>query len=171
MTTAPRISGSGQPPGSNGTVVRLPLLVTLAVTVVAAVAGLVVDGGPGLLGAVIGGAMVALFFSLGAVVLGVVARLAPTASLLVALLTYTLKVALLALVLVGLSRSGALDSDVDAQWLGGTVVAATVGWLAAHLRTSLTARVPVFDLPPDAADDRPEGSVPGPPEGQEASAR
>ncbi|QNN51960.1 hypothetical protein [Nocardioides mesophilus] len=158
MTTAPRISGSGKRPGSIGPVVRRALSVTFLIGLVAAVAGGVLGGAPALVGALIGAAMVALFFGLGALVLDVVAGLAPAMSLLVALMTYTLKVVLVGLTFVALSRSGALEGSVDGRWLGGTVIAATIGWLAAQVLASTRARIPVYDLPetpgPSSASSR-----------------
>ena len=112
MTTAPRISDSGRrrsSPGSIGPVVRPALVVTLVIGLVACVAGALVAGSGGLLGALIGTGMVAVFFGSGALVLDLVAGIAPSASLMVALLTYTLKVVLIGLVFVGLDESGALS--------------------------------------------------------------
>lgn len=176
MTTAPRISGSGPQPGGIGPVVRPALLATLGVGVVAAVAGGLSAGSAGLFGAVIGITMVAVFFGFGAVVLQVVATLAPAASLLIALLTYTLKVVLIGLVFLALSGSGALDSTVSADWLGGTVIAGTFAWITMQLRASTRVRIPAYDLPaPEAsgsaatgpADDA-SGSIS---RGKEAGAR
>jgi hypothetical protein len=47
------------------------------------------------------------------------------------MLTYLLQVAVLGLVLVGLSRSGATEHDVDVRWLGGTVIVGALAWSAA----------------------------------------
>lgn len=151
MTTAPRISGSGNRSGSIAAVMRPALLVTLVIGVVAAALGLVLDGSAGLFGTLIGIGMVVVFFGTGAAVLDVVARLAPAASLLVALLTYTLQVVLVGLVFVGLTESGALESAVDPRWLAGTLIAGTLGWLAAQVRASMRVRVPLYDLPADEA--------------------
>jgi ATP synthase protein I len=90
--------------------------------------------------------MVCVFFAAGAIVLDVVATLAPAASLLIALLTYTLKVVLIGLVFVGLSRSGLLEDSIDARWLGGTVIAGTLAWLAAQVVASTRVRIPVYEL-------------------------
>lgn len=174
MTTAPRISGSGPRPGSIGPVVRRGLAATALVGGVAAVLGAVLDGSPGLLGALVGAVMVAGFFGLGAAVLDVAARLAPALSLLVALLTYTLQVVLVGLVFLGLSRSGALESSVSGPWVAGTVITGTFAWLAVQVWTSTHTRIPLYDLPGPAQEARdsgpasPSGGVAGRPE---ASAR
>jgi ATP synthase protein I len=127
-------------------VVRRALVVTLAVGTTAAVVGALATGTPALVGAVIGTAMVCLFFGGGAIVLDAVAALAPTASLLVALLTYTLQVVLVGAVFVGLRRSGLLEETVDPQWLGGTVIAATLTWLTVQVVASMKTRIPVYEL-------------------------
>ena len=57
----------------------------------------------------------------------------PAASLLVALLTYTLQLLVLALVLAGLNRSGLLDDALDRRWLAAAVIAGTVAWMVAQI--------------------------------------
>jgi ATP synthase protein I len=137
-------------------VVRLSLVVTLLIGTAAAVVGAFAAGTPAVLGAAIGTAMVCVFFATGAFVLDVVATLAPAASLLIALLTYTLKVVLVGLVFVALNRSGLLDDAVDARWLGGTVIAGTLAWLVAQVVASTRVRIPVYEL--GVSKGSPEGS-------------
>lgn len=147
MTTAPRTPRTGQRPGVAGRAVAVAGLATLAVGAVLAGVGALTEGTPAAAGAAVGLLMVLVFFGLGAVVLDVVAGVAPALSLLVALLTYTLQVVLVGLVFVGLSRSGLLGSELDADWLGGTVIAGTLTWLAAQVVTTVRTRRPVYDLP------------------------
>lgn len=146
MTTAPQTTKSGPRPGAVGPVVRLASVATLLVGAVAALVGGLAAGVPAVLGAAIGTAMVCVFFATGAFVLDVVATLAPAASLLVALLTYTLKVVLIGLVFVALNRSGLLGGTVDARWLGGTVIAGTLAWLVVQVVVSARVRIPVYEL-------------------------
>jgi ATP synthase protein I len=146
MTTAPQSTSPGPRAGAVGPVVRRALVVTLAVSTAVAVAGALAVGTPALLGAVIGTAMVCLFFGGGAIVLDAVAALAPAASLMVALLTYTLQVVLVGAVFVGLRRSGLLEQAIDPRWLGGTVIAATLIWLTVQVVASLRTRIPVYEL-------------------------
>jgi ATP synthase protein I len=161
MTTAPRSSTPGTRPGGVGAVLRPALVVTAVIGVGGAVLGAVLDGRDAALGAALGALVVALFFGLGAFVLDVVSRLAPAASLLIALLTYVLKVVLLAVVFVGLQRSGAFDGDLDARWLGGTMIVATFAWTLAQLMVTLRARVPVYDVDlPDLPDSAPPSPAP-----------
>lgn len=130
--------------------VRATFSATLGVGLAAALVAAIAAGTPAVLGAVIGLGMVCLFFGFGAFVLGVVAGIAPAASLMVAMLTYTLKVVAIALVFAALSTSGALESDVDGGWLGGTVILCTLTWLGSSIFFTSRARIPVYDLPPIA---------------------
>jgi ATP synthase protein I len=128
-------------------VVRATFLATLVVGLLAAVAGAILSGTPGVSGALIGVGMVCFFFGFGAFVLGVVAGIAPASSLMVAMLTYTLKVVAIALVFAALSTSGALEEDIDAGWLGGVVIVCTLTWLGSQIFFTSRARIPVYDLP------------------------
>ena len=166
MTTAPRSPRTGQRPGVAGRAVVVAGLATVVVGAAVAVAGALVDGGPAAAGAGVGLLMVLVFFGLGAVVLDVVAGIAPTLSLLVALLTYTLQVVLVGLVFVGLTRSGLLGSDLDADWLGGTVIVGTLTWLAAQVVTTLRTRRPVYDLPASGAPSAASSESPATPSGE-----
>lgn len=117
-------------------------LVGVAATATAALA----TGAPGTRGALIGAGLVIGTFGFGALTVNAVASVMPSASLLVALLTYTLQIALLGLVFWGLTSSGATEDSIDATWLGGTAVAATVAWLVGQITGAVRARQPVYDL-------------------------
>ena len=160
MTTAPQTTRSGPRPGAVGPVVRVALVTTLLLGAAAALVGALAVGAPAALGVAIGAAMVCVFFAAGAFVLDVVATLAPGASLLVALLTYTLQVVLVGLVFVALTRSGLLEGDIDPRWLGGTVIAGTLAWLAAQVVASTRTRIPVYELgvPKGSSEGLPEAS-------------
>jgi len=142
----------GYRPTSERTPVRAALLAALAVGLAAVLLAAIVSGTPSALGAGIGVVMVCLFFALGAAVLIVVTSLAPAASLLVALLTYTFKALLIGLVFLALASSGALDGPVDARWLGGTVIACTLAWTTTQIVFTMRARQLVYDLPPRATE-------------------
>lgn len=132
--------------------------------VVAALAG----GADAATGALVGSLMVVGVLAFGAFVVDLVARVAPTASLLVALVTYTLQVALMALLFLAVSRADVLDSDTERGWLGGAVIAGALVWSVVQLRASTTARVPVFDDPRGPAAGTPGE---GPAAGAEGGAR
>ena len=137
-----------------------------AVVVLAIVAWLV-DGAPGVTGALVGGGLTLTVFVLGIGLVSVTARALPAASLMVALLTYTLQVLVLALVFAGLSRSGLLDDALDRRWLAAAVIAGTVAWMVAQIGLTARLRLPVYDLP-----DRTDAGAPAVgPERPEAGAR
>jgi ATP synthase protein I len=117
-------------------------LVGVAATATAAAA----SGGPGIRGALIGAGLVLGTFGFGAMTVNAVASVMPSASLLVALLTYTLQIALLGLVFWGLTSSGATEDAIDPTWLGGTAVSATVAWLIGQITGAMRARQPIYDL-------------------------
>ena len=124
-----------------------PLSVTGTIGLVLVGLAALTSGSSGAAGAAIGAVMVCVVFASGAVVLGAVALVAPAASMLVALLTYTLQVVLVALVYVTLSRGGTLEGPVDARWLSGAVIACTLAWTTSQIVVAVRSREPVYDLP------------------------
>jgi ATP synthase protein I len=76
-----------------------------------------------------------------------VAGIAPKVSLVVALMTYTLQVLLLALALIVLARSDLAPDTVDPRWLGAAVLVGTLVWMAALIVGTLRAGVPVSGEP------------------------
>jgi ATP synthase protein I len=86
-------------------------------------------------------------FGIGSLVVDRVAGALPSAALLVALMTYTLQVVLLAALFLVLSDSGLLDASLDRQWLAGMIIAGTFVWLGAHLVLAVRARIPAYELP------------------------
>jgi ATP synthase protein I len=103
-----------------------------------------------------------VFFGFGALTVNAVAAVSPAASLLVALLTYVLQVVAVGVVFLALDASGALGTTVDAGWVAGTVIAATLCWLVAQILAATRSRQPIYDLPTaasDPRDHRPEASA------------
>lgn len=155
---------SATPPRDTGTLVlvRAALATTVVGLVITLVAALAV-GSAAAWGALVGTALVVLVFGFGALTVNLVATVMPAAALLVALLTYALQVAVMALVFAGLSRSGLLDSTIDRGWLAGTVIAGTAAWLVVQVVLATTRRIPVYELPAEplatAGAARPEGGA------------
>jgi ATP synthase protein I len=125
---------------------------TLLGLVLAVVGGLV-DGRSGFAGAAVGAALAIGVFTFGVVTVHLVADLLPSASLLVAVLTYTLQIVFMALAFAALSGSDLLDGDLHRGWLGASVIAVTAAWLVTQLVATTRRRIPVYDLPP-ASDAR-----------------
>lgn len=120
------------------------LVAGLALTLV----GALVAGSTAAFGALVGTALVVLVFAGGSFAVDEVARVLPAASLLVALLTYTLQVLAMGLAFAAISRSGALDDSLDRGWLAGAVIAGTAGWLVLQIVLATRVRIPVYELRP-----------------------
>jgi hypothetical protein len=119
------------------------LLAGLVVVLIGALA----QGPHAAYGALVGTALCVAVFGFGAFVVNVVAGVMPAAALLIAMLTYTMQVALMALAFLALTRSGVLDETLDRRWLGGAVITATMSWLVAQIWLSTRARIVAYDLP------------------------
>ncbi len=153
-TTRFASAGTG-PRGAVGTQLRTGALV-LALGLAASLVGVVLSGPPAALGALVGTLLIVVVLVGGSVMLDLVATVLPAASLLIAMLTYTLQLLVLLLVLLALERSSLLGSELDRAWLGGAVIAATAAWTAAQLRVHLTRRIPVWDLRPGPDEGGPQ---------------
>jgi ATP synthase protein I len=137
-------------PATPGGQVRVAFTCTVTAGLLAVALGAATAGSAAATGALVGSLLVLLFFGFGALVVNAVASVSPTASLLVALLTYTLEVVALGAVFVALGRSGALAGAVDGGWIGVVVIALTLVWLAAQIFAALRSRQPLYDPRPDA---------------------
>lgn len=131
---------------ATGGIVRISA-VTLVVGAALVVLGALLAGSAAAYGALVGTAIAVGIFGFGSFVVATVARVMPVASLLVALLTYTMQVVLLALVFVLIRDSGLLESTLDRYWLGGAILLGAGAWMVVQLRASMTARIPAYDLP------------------------
>lgn len=131
--------------------VRVLLGAALGATVATlgtALAGLLLGGSAAAYGALTGALLVLLVFGLGAFAVNAVAFVMPSASLLVALLTYTLQVIVMGLLFWVLTTSGTLGSELDERWLAGAVIVGTLVWVGVQIRQAARARIPVYDLGP-----------------------
>ncbi|HYG93345.1 MAG TPA: hypothetical protein VD859_07110 [Nocardioides sp.] len=119
--------------------------VSLVVGLVLSGTGAAVAGSPAGYGALLGTAVAVVVFAFGSFAVDAVARVMPAASLLFAMLTYTFQVVVMALVFVGVTRSGLLEDTLDRRWLGAAVIAVVVSWCAVQLRAATTARIPLYE--------------------------
>jgi ATP synthase protein I len=124
-----------------------PLSFTAALGALLVSAAAVLTGSAGAVGAAVGAVLVCVIFASGALVIGAVTRVAPTASLLVALVTYTLQIVVVAGVYAGLSRGGALDGPVDPRWVSAAVIACTLTWTTSQVIAVVRGRQPIYDEP------------------------
>ncbi|QZY30189.1 hypothetical protein [Nocardioides coralli] len=135
--------------------------VTLVLGLLAAVVGGLTVGAPAAWGAVCGTALVVLVAAGGALVVNAVAGVLPSASMLVALLTYTLQLLLVLLALLGLERSGLLETTLDRTWVGGAVIGGVLVWLGTQVALATGTRIPAYDLTSDDPSASPSGSPSG----------
>lgn len=136
-----------RPPGTGVRVEGLGLATVAVATTGGALAGLgaLLAGAAAALGAALGAALVVGFFAFGALSVNLVAGIAPRISMVVALMTYTLQVLLLALALVALARSELAPGTIDPRWLGGAVLVGTLVWMSALIVGTLRAGVPAVE--------------------------
>ena len=118
-----------------------------AVVVLLAVAAAITGGTDAAVAAAVGGGLALGIFFCGTAALHVVAGMMPTMSLLFALLTYTLQVALMTLLMVGINQSGAFTTSLTRGWLAAGVILTTITWMAAQIWQATHLRLPVYDLP------------------------
>lgn len=132
---------------------------TSATTIVLAVTGALAQGRVEAVSALVGGGTVLLFFVFGAVVVGTASRLAPQTALLIAMLTYTFQVALVALVFAGLTKADVFESDLSEGWLAAALILGTFAWMGGQLTATLRAPI----APWEGAEDggTPEELPPG----------
>ena len=143
----------------SGSSPRLGALGSGAVAVVVlAVAAVLLDGRPAVVGAVVGGLVTLAVFGFGTALVSLVARLVPAASLLVALLTYTLQLLVLALVVAGLERADLDAATLSRGWFAAGVIAVTALWLVGQVVAATRQRIPVYESPEaDRTVDHPGG--------------
>lgn len=132
---------------SGTTVLLVGLGVTLLLGVVAAAAGGLLSGESAAWGALVGALLIAVVCAGGSLVVNLVAGVMPAASLMFALLTYTLQVVVLVTAFLALERSGLVGPHLDRAWLGGTAVIATFVWLVTQVVLAFRRRIPAYDLP------------------------
>lgn len=125
------------------------VLAVSAATAGMVLAAFIADDGAAVRSAALGGALVIVFFGFGALNVGIAARIVPNTALLVAMLTYTFQVVLIALVFAGLRRSDAFDSTLTEGWLAAGLIVGTLTWMTAQVVTTLRTPIPPWEV--DAA--------------------
>ena len=129
---------------------------SFVVGLVLVVAGAVLDGAPGARGAAAGALLTTVTFGWGASVVSAVSRVMPSASLLVALLTYALQLMLMAAgtkIVMDASDEGATFAR---GWLAAGVVTLGVTWIVAQVWTTVRQRTLAYELPPSELPSRTE---------------
>jgi ATP synthase protein I len=120
-------------PAAYARIARRSALVTAVAAVIMAAVGGGVDGVKGLLGAVLGAALVAVFFSISVFAVGQAARISPQAMMITAMGSYIVKILLLLLFVVRLSSTTVFSTRL----FGLTALACILVWCAAQVVWSL----------------------------------
>jgi ATP synthase protein I len=122
-------------------IVRRSVLTTAAVGVVMIVVSVAVGGTKGLLGAVLGGALVAVFFAISVFAVGRAARRSPQAMMITALTTYIVKILLLLFFVVRFANTTVFSSRL----FGLTALACILAWSASQVLWSMRLKTPYVE--------------------------
>ncbi|MFC6153772.1 hypothetical protein [Nocardioides yefusunii] len=139
-----------------GTVIlrRSSLVLVAVVAVLVGVAALVADSRAA--GTVLlVGVSTAFVLVFGSWSVHVVAAAMPSASLLVALLTYALQIAAMTALMASLAGSAEWENDIRPGWCVASVVVLVLTWMLLQVWFTTRARVLAYDLPSREGEPRP----------------
>jgi ATP synthase protein I len=122
-------------------IVRRSAATTLAVGVIMVVISVAVGGSKGLLGAVLGIALVAAFFAVSVFAVGRAARISPQAMMITAMTTYIIKILLLLFFVVRFAGTTAFNSRL----FGLTALACILAWSASQVIWSMRSKTPYVE--------------------------
>jgi ATP synthase protein I len=122
-------------------IVRRSALTTAAVGAVMIVVSVAVAGTKGLLGAVLGAALVAVFFAISVFAVGRAARRSPQAMMITALSTYIVKILLLLFFVVRFAGTTVFSSRL----FGLTALACILAWSASQVLWSMRLKTPYVE--------------------------
>ena len=115
---------------------RAGALTAVAAAIMVALSAALV-GVKGLIGALIGVAIVTVFFGISVLVVGWAARKSPQAMMVAALVTYVVKIVLLAVVVSSLNGTTAFST----RTLGFTAIGCILVWSAAQVITAIKVKM------------------------------
>jgi ATP synthase protein I len=122
-------------------IVRRSVVTTAAAGVVMAVICLAVGGSKGLLGAVLGIALVAVFFAISVVAVGRAAKVSPQAMMITAMTTYIAKILILLFFVVRFASS----TTFNTRLFGLTAIVCILAWTASQVTWSLRLKIPYVE--------------------------
>ena len=123
-------------PAAYARIARRSALVTAAAAVIMAAIGWGVAGGKGLLGAVLGTALVTVFFGISYLAVGRAARIGPQAMMITAMVTYIAKILILLFFVVGFSKTTVFNT----RMFGLTALACILVWCASQVYWSMRVK-------------------------------
>ncbi len=122
-------------------IVRRSVLTTAAAGAVMIVVSVAIAGTKGLIGAVLGIALVAVFFGISVVAVGRAARRSPQAMMVTALTTYIVKILLLLFFVVRFAGTTVFSS----RFFGLTALACILAWSASQVLWSMRLKTPYVE--------------------------
>jgi ATP synthase protein I len=122
-------------------IVRRSVLTTAAVGVVMIIVSVALAGVKGLFGALLGAALVAVFFAISVLAVGRAARKSPQAMMITAMTTYIVKILLLLFFVVRFAGTTAFNS----RQFGLTALACILAWSASQVVWSLRLKAPYVE--------------------------
>lgn len=128
--------------------VALAALVPAALVV--ATAGLA-QGADAALASAAGAGVVAIVLLFGSTTVDLVAGAMPSASLLVAMMTYGLQLAVLTAFLVSASAAPFFATAAQRRWLFAGLGAVLLAWMVGQVVAAVKVRIPVYSLPATGA--------------------
>jgi ATP synthase protein I len=123
-------------PAAYARIARRSALVTAVVAVIGAAVSWGLVGTKGLLGAVLGVALVAVFFGISVVAVGRAARISPQVMMITAMISYVVKIVVLLVFVVGFANTTVFSTRA----FGLTALACILGWCSAQVYWSLKVK-------------------------------
>lgn len=127
--------------GSYAIIVRRSAAVTAATAAVMVAVSAAVAGGKGVIGALLGTALVVVFFAISVVAVSAAAKVSPQAMMITAIGTYVIKILVLILLLSRYSSTTAFSP----RMFGLTALACILAWTFSQVAWSLRLRVPYVE--------------------------
>lgn len=122
-------------------IVRRSVLTTGAIGVIMAAMSVAIGGPKGLLGAIYGIALVAIFFAISVVAVGRAARKSPQAMMITAMTTYIVKIVVLLVLVSKFSGSTAFNPRL----FGLTAIVCILAWSASQVFWSTRLKTPYVE--------------------------
>jgi ATP synthase protein I len=126
---------------SYAVVMRRSALITAPAALVMIVLSTIISGTQGLVGAVLGAALVAAFFGISALVISWAGRRSPQTAMVAAMVAYLVKI----LALLVLVAEFAGTTAFNGKLFGFTAIVCIVVWSAAQAITSMRLKVPYVE--------------------------
>ena len=128
-------------PAYYAVILRRSAMLTAPVALLMIVLGAVLDGSKGLLGAVLGVALVIAFFGISVLVVGRAAKVSPQAMMAAAVGTFLVKILVL-IILVGSFQNSTAFND---RIFGLTVIVCVIAYSAAQMISSIRLKIPYVE--------------------------